>query len=468
MTKRIAITNGRVFTAAGAGVLEGADLLITDDRITAVGPAGTVDIPAGATTIDASGKFVMPGLIDSHVHVHMSGGQASLFGFLGTGVTTVRDLGGDPDVTLPMRDEIERGERVGPRMVVYGPFVEGEPPVFGAMAATRQPPQSPAAAPARGGPAALVGGMWVHTTVDEIRRTVDSLLERRVDGVKAYAGLRPELVEAVVKAVDGRIPVAAHLGRTWASEAIPMGVKTLEHVHASLYQDVVRPDDRHGREDGNGGRANYWTWLSEGWSRADLDAPHVSAFIESIVRNGVVVSPTAVLVTNGMATTEARDEPGLRYLSKEQQERRRMREEMQRAAQAQGRALPRVDPAIGERALDNELELLRRIHEAGGVVVPSTDVGPTPAPGFALHRELSLHVRAGIPAADVLQNATKVAANLLGKPDLGTLEPGKLADVLVIDGDPLADISATRRVRTVIKAGVVYEPEAILNQILEV
>ena len=125
-----------------------------------------------------------------------------------------------------------------------------------------------------------------------------------------------------------------------------------------------------------------------------------------------------------------------------------------------------VERVSGEQARANELGVIEMGHRAGGIVVPSTDVGPTPCPGFSLHRELSLHSRGGIPNADVLQNATRVAAEQLRHGDeLGTIEAGKLADLLIIDCDPLTDIDATRAITTVNKGGVAYDPEEVLGRI---
>lgn len=461
----LVITNGRLFDGTGADPVEPANVVIEHGRITAAGPAVNVAVPEGAQTIDAAGKFVMPGLIDMHVHVLMSGGQDSLHSFLGAGVTTVRDLGGEPDETLRLRDEVASGERDGPRMFVHGPFIEGDPPVFGVRQAQAQRPA--------GAADTLTNAMWPQTSAQQVAETIEDVLGRGVDGVKLYAGLRPDLVEAAIRAVDGRVFVTGHLGRTWASEAIAAGINGLEHVHATLYQDVALPEDRHGREDGNGAMPNYWSWLTEGWSRVDLRAGYVEQLIASIVERRVVISPTVVLITNGMATLEARDEPGLKYLPKAQAERRRqtaeLRERMRRQAEEAGEELPPIagiDPAAGEQALANELEFVAMVHRAGGIVVPSTDVGPTPCPGFSLHRELSLHTRGGISNADVLQNATRVAAQQLGQGDeLGTVEAGKLADLLILDGDPLVQIDATRAVTTVIKGGVVYDPQEVLGRI---
>lgn len=446
-----AITGGSLWDGTGSPAQPGATVLVEGDRVLAAGPS--VVVPAGATRIDATGKTIIPGLIDMHVHVMLCG-EDSLFGFLGTGITTVRDLGSAPAVTLPMRDELAAGKRIGPRLFVYGPMLDGTPPIFGGRPPGQVPPE----------PNAMT---WLSEDAAEGVANVRRLLDLGVDGIKLYAGLRPDLVKPMLGAVDGRVPVTGHLGRTWASEAIALGINCLEHVHATCYQDVVLPEDRHGREDGNGARPNYWSWLSEGWSRADLNAVHVRHFIDQIVSSGTVLSPTTVLATGGMATTEAAQEPGIRWRPRQMSE-RMARAQEERARRGIAGAIPPVDPVVGNRALANELEFLRLVHEAGGTIVPSTDVGAAPlqVPGFSLHRELELLVRAGISPPAVLQGATLRAARTLRRDaDLGTVEAGKLADLLIIDGDPLAEITATRRIVSVMKDGKLYDPAAVLARI---
>ncbi len=448
-----AITGGSLWDGTGAAPVPNATVVVDGNKIVAAGAGVTV--PVGAERIDAAGKTVMPGLIDMHVHVMLCGDD-SLYGFLGTGITSVRDLGSAPEVTIPMRAELASGQRQGPRLFVYGPMMDGDPTIF-----PRGVSLAPGAYPIT----------WVNATPAEARANIERLLEMGVDGVKCYAGLRPDMVEVIVRAVNGRVPVTGHLGRTWASEAIALGINCLEHVHATCYQDVVRPADRHGREDGNGAKPNYWSWLSEGWSRADLDADYVGRFIEQIATSGVALSPTTVLVTGGMATREALEEPGQKYRPRFMKERMAQQAAARAAAQAAGQAalvLNATDDTMGARAQANELEFLRRVHAAGGTVVPSTDVGAAPmqVPGFALHRELELLVRSGISNSDVLQGATRVAATTLRRDaELGTIAPGKLADILVVDGDPLSDINATRRLTLVIKDGVRHDPSAILGKI---
>jgi hypothetical protein len=317
----------------------------------------------------------------------------------------------------------------------------------------------------------------VLANAGEAEAACEELLARGVEGFKLYAGLRPDLARAFIRKVDGRMPVTGHLGRTWASEAIEAGINCLEHVHATVYQDIARPEDRHGREDGNGAMPNYWTWLNNGWANADLGADHVKRFVELLVGRDVALSPTAVLITGGIATREALEEPGLKYTPRAIVERQRQQAEavqrLREEAEREGRQLPPVgmqqgDPEVGRRTREKELQFLRQVYEAGGKLVPSTDCGAAPnqVPGFSLHRELALFVEAGIPNAKVLEMATRVAATVMRKQDeLGTIAPGKRADILVLGGDPLADISNTRKVEAVVKDGRVFDPAELLARV---
>ena len=171
----LAIVGGNVWDATRTAAAP-ETVLIEGERITAVGP--DLAVPEAAKRIDAAGHTVIPGFIDMHVHVMLCGDDC-LLGFLGTGVTSVRDLGGDPDVLLPMRAALAAGERVGPRLFSYGPMLDGDPPIFGRAAA------------------GLSRLTRVAESADEGCEQVQTLIAAGVDGIKLYAGLRPELVEAM-------------------------------------------------------------------------------------------------------------------------------------------------------------------------------------------------------------------------------------------------------------------------------
>ncbi len=443
----LAIVGGRVWDATRDAPLDDATVLIEDGRIVST---STDAPPDGVQQIDARGRFVMPGLVDMHVHVQLCSDD-SLYSFLGTGITTVRDVGSDIDQSLPMRAAIAAGERIGPRLFVYGPLLDGDPSVLGG---------------------ALGGLTWMQSTVEEGVAHINQLIDRGVDGIKLYAGLRPDLAGPMIEAAGGRVPVTGHLGRTWASEAVALGINCLELVHATVYQDVARPEDRHTREGGNGGRRDYWSWLSHGWANADLEADYVTDFIGQLVERDVAISPTTVLI-GGLVSATDEERPGQAYRPRIMRERDRqraaMREQLQAArAASEAPASEPVTPAIAAAAQVTQIEFLHRVHAAGGRVLPSTDVGAVPPlnPGFSLHSELELLASNGFTNADVLQAATLDAARVLrADGEQGTLEAGRVADVLVIDGDPLEDITATRNLVTVVKDGAVYDPAEVLGRI---
>jgi hypothetical protein len=439
----------------GAAARPSMSVLIEDGRIMRIASSAAINAPDGVQRIDGRGKWLLPGLIDMHVHVALVG-EESLPLWLGAGITTVRDVGGDIAALLPLRDAIAHGERLGPRVMSYGPMLDGDPPIFA------------------GGFSNLT---WINRTVDEGIQAIDRLLAAGVDGIKLYAGLRPEFVRAMIRRVDGRVPVTGHLSRTWASEAVDAGINCLEHVHATVYQDVAPPSFRHERERGNGYIPTYWTWLSHGWAAADLDAPYVRTFVEKLVAHDICLSPTTVLATGGMATSDALADPALPVYTTPTMRQRREQQaqrmaEVRARLEAEGRtpAAPEtLAPGEGERALAHELAFLRMVHEAGGTVTPSTDVGAAPnqVPGFSLHQELALFVRAGFSPLETLHAATGKAARVLRRPDIGVVAPGKIADLILLDADPLADIANTRSVSTVIRAGKSYDAQALLAGVRE-
>ncbi|MEO8541636.1 MAG: hydrolase, partial [bacterium] len=130
MPRPLFIQNATLFDGASANSLPATSILISEGRIAAVGSAAQLVAPDGAEVIDGTGKFVIPGLIDMHVHVELSGGEDALAAWLGTGVTTIRDVGASPEGLLPLRDAVAAGDQVGPRIFSYGPLLDGVPPIF--------------------------------------------------------------------------------------------------------------------------------------------------------------------------------------------------------------------------------------------------------------------------------------------------------------------------------------------------
>lgn len=454
-TRPLAITKVTLIDGSGAPALPNATLLVRDGRIERAGPASAADadLPSDVARIDGQGKWLIPGLHDTHVHVALSSGEPALRHWLAWGVTTVRDLGGDVNLVLGLREREKRGDLTGARIVAHGPFLDGSPPIFG------------------GRPQPGLGELGDSVRVLDSERAVDVAVDecfaRGVDGFKLYAGLRPEYFRRAVERIGGRLPVNAHLGRTWASEAAEAGVDCLEHVHASIYQDIARPEDRHGREDGNGGNPNYWTWLNNGWARADLDAPYVHRFIELLVARKVYLSATTDLMgPGGLGGSPFRGEdPDRAYAPFAQVERWQQQAALiasARAAAGTAAATPPApDLAVAQAALANELRFIGMFHAAGGKLLAGTDTGVIRLiPGAALHNELHFLVQAGLDPLTVLHIATGRAAEAMRRAgEQGTLAPGKRADAVLLSADPLVDIRNTRAIELVIKDGVLHRPD---------
>ncbi len=446
----LAIRGGTLLDGTGAAPLPDATVVVDGERIVACGRSADVAVPEGAAVIDARGRTILPGLIDMHVHSSLCG-EESFPLFLALGVTTIRDCAAEPSELLPLRDRVAGGEVVGPRIVSMGPVLDGSPPTFS--------PPPPA-------------GVRELRDEAEARAAAEAVLASGADGLKLYARLPPPLAAAVLDVARGRAPTTGHLSRTTASEAARAGITCIEHVHASLYQDVVREEDRHPADAGNGVMPNYWNWLAGGWARADLDAPHVRDLLGLLVERDVSLCATLIMMTGGMVSEEAAEEPGLAYLPAGMQERhrpenaRRAWEERRAQGARAGLPLQHTD-VVTTQTRAQELEFVRRAHEAGVRLVIGTDVGGASmqVPGFSMHREMAIHHEAGIPAADVLGAATRAAAEALWRQrDLGTVEPGKLADLVVVDGDPLDRLDAARDVVTVVANGVPHDAAALLEQ----
>jgi imidazolonepropionase-like amidohydrolase len=446
----LAVRGATLLDGRGGPLVEGATVLVAGARIVAAGPDAQVPVPEGVTPIDGRGKWLIPGLVDLHVHVNNCGPE-SLPLWLANGITTVRDIGGNIDALIPWRSELAAGTRVGPRLFTYGPMIDGAPSPFGRT------------------PGGGFERLWVEVDGPEAGEAeAERLLAAGVDGLKLYQYLPVDVLRAILRRVDGRVPVTGHLTRTRASDAIAAGINCLDHNFVTPYNDVCRPEDR---------TPEGWGWhtpgfilkVHEGWARADLAAPHARAFIELLAQSGVYYDLTATWGTGAIALEETEEETGERYLPPTMRRRRELQAQRLRAAAAargEGAVPPTPSPELLRASGEKQLEMMRRVHEAGVRVIAGTDTGALAGiPGFTLHRELRWLVRAGLTPKLAIERATRVAAEALRRADdQGTISPGRRADLLLLDADPTADIRNTRRISRVVKDGRVYDPAALLAE----
>jgi len=400
-----------------------ATVVIEGERLVAVGPSATTPIPPGVQTIDGPGKFLIPGLVDMHVHVYSRDRwQPELF--LAAGVTTVLDLGGQlPDLTA-YRGVVASGARPGPRILFTGPMLE-EGEVYPGFA-----------------------GFCRHVDADRIEAEVDALADAGVDGIKLYVTTRPDTARRACARAHARgLPVFMHQHATWGSEAALAGVDSVEHLNV------------------------FGQLAPEALKMADPRADHVRRLYDALIGAGTALDPTLVLyaarpgaLDDDVGDTSMDDPERTRLLpllpppvSKELVARWAERRTAARGASETTRGKTR-------RAWDNMLEIVGGFHRAGGAVLAGTDC-PNVAivSGYSLHRELELLVRAGLSPMEAIISATRRPAERLARRDVfGTIAPGRSADLLVLGADPIADIRNVRRIERVIVRGVASAPETLL------
>jgi hypothetical protein len=449
MAAEILLRNARLIDGLRDQPVEHASILIKGDRIAAV-EGGEIPAPAGAQVIDVAGKTVTPGLIDTHVHT-VAIGDEGLKLFMANGITSVRDCGARLELVVAIKQALESGTKFGPRLYFCGPLLDGAksslPGASGALMTQNVPSR------------------------ESIPGIVKPILDAGADGLKLYFGLTADMGEAIIRHADGRVPVTGHIGYMRASEAVRAGINGLEHISPSVFNDVCPAHLRFGAGTSMAGR-QFVERLRAGWLAADFDVPDARSLIDAMARRQVAMGTTMNIHWLFRAGYDgAALDPDRKYVVPKILAARR------EAAAAQGKLsdpdwdlyFSRLDASIIDQermALQKQQEFCRRLFEAGGLIVGGTDAAINyPPPGFSLMRELEL-LAESIGALNALRAVTSKAAIALRKQDdIGAVAPGRFADLLVIEGDPLTDITRMRNISTVIKSGVSYDPLAIFKEL---
>jgi hypothetical protein len=406
----------RIFDSATGRLGEPSDVYVAQNRIAAVYPAGSTPREA-ATVIEGAGRTLMPGLFDMHAH---EGPWNSLLQIAG-GVTTVRDMGNDNAFLASLRARIDSGEIIGPRIVPAG-FIEGESPHS-----------------ARSG--IVVGDLQAA------KDAVDWYAQHGYGQIKIYNSFRPEWVEGTAAYAHERgLRVSGHIPAFMrAEEAVRAGYDEIQHINQVLLNFIVRPED-------DTRTLARFTLIAAQAHQLDFDSPEVQAFLALLKERGTTIDAT--LATFEPMFTQMQGEPNPAYRDVEPH----VPVGLRRLWRTNSMDLTPANVETWRESWAKMVEFVGRLHRAGVPLVAGTDE----IAGFTLYRELELYVQAGIPAADALRIATRNGAKycgLLGS--TGSIERGKLADLILIDGDPTTNISAIRRVCLVMKDGVVYYPAEI-------
>jgi len=390
-------------------------VVVVNGRITAVGPREEVDVPPEAVRIESAGRYLIPGLIDSHCHLLSDEripdefAKDELFVLLANGVTTIRDPIGRPEL-LALRDRIASGEQLGPRLVVGSPQFAGREigdPFHGFLA----------------------------VDPDEARAAVRRFAEEGYDAIKiTFFVSRPVYDAIVAEAAAVGLPVIGHVGPDVGLDAALAAGEQIEHLDEFL--EALLPEDAPVPQSVSGTKV----WRPELWESLDwLDSSRIPALARRVVDAGVWSSPTLSFL-NGSFGTGRSDDVLMTQLDG------RFVSAKVRADLLSGRERFWADPPSAERRarfVELRNAITRELHAAGGRLMAGSD-----APewlnlgGFALHRELRALVDAGLEPWDALEAATRNPAEFFGGGDeYGTIAVGRRAELLLLRKNPLEDVA---------------------------
>jgi hypothetical protein len=420
LAQPVLIKNARVFDAEHAALGPLQDVYVNHGRIGAVYPAGSPSQKPG-TVIDANGRSLLPGLIDMHAHV--SPGDYLLN--LASGVTTVRDMGNDNATLAQAITRLDSHESIGPHIVTAG-FIEGKSP-FNAS-----------------------GGILVES-LEEAKRAVDFYAQRGYPQIKIYNSFKPEWVKETAAYAHLRgLRVSGHIPAFMkAEDAVKDGYDEIQHINQVLLNFYVKPDT-------DTRSLQRFTLIAENAHALDLNAQPFQDLIKLFIAHKTVLDPT--LCTFEAQFTQRPGELNPSYAMIAEHLPINLRRGFYKSeSEITAEMAPRW-----RASYEKMLAAVARFHRAGVPIVSGTDNFA----GFTLQRELELYVKAGIPANEVLRIATwngATYARVLS--DRGSIERGKRADLILIDGDPTQNISAIRNVALVLQDGDAYYPAELYGEL---
>jgi imidazolonepropionase-like amidohydrolase len=404
--QKIAIVGGTLVDGTGSPAIPDSVVLIENGKITAVGRESQIKIPSGVQKIDAHGKTILPGLWDMHAHFEqVEWGPI----YLAAGATTVRDVGNEFEFITAVRDAVANGRGLGPRLFLAG-IVDGT--------------------------SSFALGVNRVDTPEQAKAWTDKYHDARFQHMKIYSSVQlEELKDVATEAhrlgmtVTGHVPEGLN-----AYQAIEAGQDQINHIQ--YIADIMVPP-----------LPEKATRLERAKARGeiDLNSPESQKAIAFLVQHKTVLDPTLALMeffTANTAKTPVSIEPGVAKVAPQ----------LQAILAEAGPPGPYAE--LQEKGFQKEVEIVGALHKAGVPIVAGTD---QTVPGYSLYREIELYAQAGFTPMEAIQAATIVPARVMGvDKELGTVEPGKRADLIILDANPLESIHNIRTVKFVITNGTMY------------
>jgi imidazolonepropionase-like amidohydrolase len=438
----VAFTNVTITDVDRGALTADQTVVVRGNQIVAVGPARSTPVPAGLRIIDGRGKFLIPGLWDMHVHAATPWfGDYFMPLLVANGVTGVRDLFTSADNVAEWRRRVKAGEWSGPRVGAFGQLVDGDPPIW--------------------------PGSVLAKTAEDGRRIVDSMKAAGADFVKVYSRLLPETFFAIAaRAKEVGIPFAGHvpsLVKAADAARAGAGMRTIEHLQQSFQGCSSREDELITQYAAAAASAKRWDSagvVSRGQVRPILESYDVARcerLAETFIASGTWMVPTLTVlrsIANLDDTTLAAD-PRLAAIPQF------LKGGWNPKSDFRFKMLTPADWALRKRVYARQLEIARLFHRKGVKFLAGTDLAnPYIFPGSSLHDELGLLVSVGFTPAEALRAATTEPARFLGADSLGAVAAGKIADLVLLEANPLLEIGNVRRIAVVVADGRVYDGAA--------
>lgn len=409
----LVVRNARLFDPRDLSVTPGTSVLIEGEHVVRVGADAAIKAPDKAEVVDAHGRFLMPGLWDNHQHFGDNDGALDL----ATGVTSARDMANDTDAFLKRVARFDDGTELGPRVFKAG-IIDGTGELAG---------------PTK---------MRVDTAEEAIK-DVDWYADHGYGQIKIYSSVKPELMPVIADHAHARgLRVSGHVPAFMSARMfVDGGADEIQHLNFIVLNflfDTVKETRNRDR----------FIKVAEHAREFTPDKPQVREFIAFLKAHHTVLDPTVGVFEGLLSGDPGAVTPGLEKIAP------RFPPQVRRNMLSGALEPPPDQKAAYAESFPAMLKLLKALHDAGVTIIPGTDG----LSGYMLHHELEDYVRAGIPAPEVLRMATLTSAQVIGVDgSRGVIAPGKLADMVLIDGDPTRDMADIEKVDTTIKGGKVYD-----------